>query len=176
MDTLENVKEFMLLFKQPVLKSATIPTEARIKLRLSLSLEELSELAESAAALEDYKILLQKKLLDVGEKIISNKYNVPDINGILDALVDMRYVNDGAIHEFGLGNIFNEAFNIVQESNMSKVCNNQEEALKTQEFYLDKGTTTFIQEHNNKFIVYRSGDSKVLKSINYKEANFDNLI
>lgn len=175
-DSLESVKEFMVTFKQPVLESPTVPSEARIKLRLSLSLEEQSELAREAAALRDYKALLEKKLADVNEEIASGKYEVPNLKGILDALVDMRYVNDGAVHEFGLGNIFNQAFELVQESNMSKVCNSEQEALTTLNHYLTTDIETYIEQHNSKWLVYRAIDSKVLKSINYKEVNFDNLL
>ena len=176
MDSINSVKEFMLLFNQPVLKSPTVPSEARVKLRLSLSLEELSELAESAAALRDYKVLLEKKLADVNDKIESGKYEVPNMLGILDALIDMRYVNDGAIHEFGLGDIFNEGFNLVHKSNMSKACSNEKEAEETIEHYKSNNINTYSENHNGKWLVYRLEDKKVLKAKSWKEANCSTLI
>lgn len=105
-NTLDKVKEFQKLFNQPVYESYIIPSEDRIKLRLKLCLEELSELAEASASLIDFKKLLELKLEDVNNKIKNKQFIIPNINEILDALIDMRYVNDGTIHEFGLSNIF----------------------------------------------------------------------
>ncbi len=46
----------------------------------------------------------------------------------------MQYVLSGAVLEFGLGNKFVELFNEVQRSNMSKACDNEEQAKETVEF------------------------------------------
>ena len=175
-DSLDKVKEFMVTFKQPVLNEPIVPNKNRIKLRLSLCLEELTELAEASASLAEYEELLEHKLLEVKHKIINGECTKFNTLEVLDALIDMRYVNDGAIHEFGLGNVFNEGFDLVHESNMSKVCNTIEEALATQNHYRSLGIGTYNEKHNNKFVVYRQIDGKVLKSINWKEADYLNLM
>lgn len=43
-----------------------------------------------------------------------------DMVACLDALLDLRYVNDGAVHALGLVPFFYEGFRLVHESNMSK--------------------------------------------------------
>ena len=51
---------------------------------------------------------------------------------------------------------------------MSKACKTLEEAEATQEMYAKKdGTKSYITEKQGKFLVYREGDNKVLKSVAY---------
>jgi predicted HAD superfamily Cof-like phosphohydrolase len=96
---------------------------------------------------------------------------------IADALCDLQYVLSGAVLEFGLGNKFEELFNEVQRSNMSKACDSQKEALMTLSHYKKKdGTEGHYKEINGKWIVYRKRDNKVLKSINYSPANLKNIL
>jgi len=55
---------------------------------------------------------------------------------------------------------------------MSKACSTEEEAQKTLEHYKQKdGTEGYYKEINGKFLVYRTSDDKVLKSINYSPAD-----
>ena len=65
-----------------------------------------------------------------------------------------------------------KAFDIVHESNMSKAHNTEEEARATQNFHLNDGVTSNIRRSNDKFVVYRNSDDKVLKSIYYTPADF----
>lgn len=44
-----------------------------------------------------------------------------DIVEVLDSLIDQFYVLAGTINQFGMQDLFEEAFNLVQENNMSKV-------------------------------------------------------
>lgn len=143
---LNSVAEFHKTFKHPILPSPQIPSEDRCKLRVSLIAEELKELEEA----------------------IQNK----DLVEVADALCDIQYVLSGAILEFGLGDKFKELFDEVQRSNMSKTCKTMEEAEATQQFYLDKdGTESYIEESDGHFLVYRKGDNKTLKSVNYSPAD-----
>lgn len=143
---LNSVAEFHKTFKHPILPSPQIPSEDRCKLRVSLISEELKELEEA----------------------IQNK----DLVEVADALCDIQYVLSGAILEFGLGNNFKELFDEVQRSNMSKTCKTLAEAEATQKFYMEKdGTESYIEESDGHFLVYRKGDNKTLKSVNYSPAD-----
>ncbi len=146
----EMVAEFMNTFKQPVLNNPIIPSEDRCKLRHSLLYEEVKELKEA----------------------LINK----DLKGVLDALVDLQYVLDGAIHEFGMGKIFADVFKEVHNANMSKTCDSEQEALDTVEKYKTEGVETYHSQHNGRWLVYRTSDNKVLKSINWKEADLSKFI
>lgn len=149
--TLKQVKEFHETFKAPVLETPQIPSKDRCELRINLMQEELDEIKDC---------------------IKSN-----DLVGILDGLGDLLYVLNGSILEFGLGNIFDEAFDEIQRSNMSKACNSEEEALLTVQFYLDRdGTESHIEKVGDKWMVYRSIDNKVLKCINYSPADLAKIL
>ncbi|MDH5603741.1 MAG: nucleoside triphosphate pyrophosphohydrolase family protein [Cyclobacteriaceae bacterium] len=149
-DALTQVAEFHKVFQHPILEKPQIPDEKRCALRVSLLAEELKELEEG----------------------IKNK----DIVEIADALCDIQYVLSGAILEFGLGTKFKELFDEVQRSNMSKACNTEEEAHATVKAYLDKGYKSYIKKVDGKWLVFREGDNKTLKSVNYSPANLSGIL
>lgn len=150
-DSLNLVAEFHKTFKHPILPLPGIPDESRCKLRVALLAEELKEM--EVAILER------------------------DLVGIADALCDLQYVLAGAILEFGLGEKFNDLFNEVQRSNMSKACRSEEEAIKTVLFYQEKdGTECYYKQEGDKWLVYRKSDNKTIKSVGYSPANLEKLL
>jgi predicted HAD superfamily Cof-like phosphohydrolase len=150
-DALNQVAEFHRTFQHPILNQPAIPAENRCKLRVALLAEELKEL----------------------EVAILNQ----DIVEVADALCDLQYVLSGAILEFGLGNKFNELFNEVQRSNMSKACGTEEEAKATVAYYKNRDNTEcYYKELDGKWLVYRVADNKTIKSINYSPANLSGII
>ena len=151
LDALNQVAEFHKTFNAPILESPQIPDQNWCNLRVELISEELKELQ---AAIDDFNII-----------------------EIADAFCDLQYVLSGAILEFGLGDKFVELFNEVQRSNMTKACLTREEALLTIEHYKKKdGTESHIEEKDGKFIVYRTTDNKILKSINYSSAKIADIL
>lgn len=151
MNYIEKVSQFHKTFNAPIIEKPEIPSEERCQLRVSLLQEELNELSEA----------------------IKNK----DLIEVADALCDLQYVLSGAIIEFGLGEKFDELFNEVQRSNMSKACHSQQEAIETMLHYKKKdGTESMYKEVDGMWIVYRTSDNKVLKSINYSPANLKKII
>ena len=150
-ESLELVAEFHRTFNHPILNTPAIPEATRCKLRVSLISEELKEFEEA----------IQQN----------------DIVAVADALSDIQYVLSGAILEFGLGDKFKLLFEEVQRSNMSKACHNEEEAIKTVEHYKIKdGTECYYLQKGNQWLVYRKGDNKTLKSINYSPVNLAPII
>jgi predicted HAD superfamily Cof-like phosphohydrolase len=148
---LNSVAEFHRTFRHPIQPKPLIPSPERCKLRISLLAEELKEL----------------------EQAVENK----NIVEVADALCDLQYVLAGAILEFGLGSFFKELFEEVQRSNMSKACKSMEEAEKTIAHYrLKENTEAYCQECDGKFLVYRVGDNKTLKSVNYSPANLKKIV
>ncbi len=145
-NSLNQVAEFHITFKHPILNSPIIPSKQRANLRISLLAEELKELQEA----------------------VEND----DLVEVADALCDLQYVLAGAIHEFGLGEKFKTLFDEVHRSNMSKACKTVEEAEQTIQFYLDKDQTeSYYKEIDGLFLVFRKADDKTLKSINYSPAD-----
>lgn len=149
--TLTSVAEFHKTFQHPILDTPQIPSESRCKLRVSLIAEELKELEEAIQA--------------------------KDIVEIADALCDIQYVLSGAVLEFGLKDKFNDLFEEVQRSNMSKACKSIEEAEATMKHYKEeKGVDSYYKEVDGLFLVFREGDNKTLKSINYSPADLKSIV
>ena len=150
-DPLNQVAAFHTTFQHPILEKPQIPSEDRCNLRVSLIAEELQELRD---AIKD------KDLVEVA-----------------DALCDIQYVLSGAILEFGLGEKFKTLFEEVQRSNMSKACDSEQEAKETVAYYKsEKNTEAYYEERDGRWLVYRVGDNKTLKSINYSPADLKSIL
>jgi len=92
---IEKVRDFQKTFGQPIQdRPDGIPGLAVTDMRFDLLQEELWEYAEAT----------------------DNKDQVE----VADALVDIAYVLFGAVNEMGMHNIFEDMFNEVHRSNMSK--------------------------------------------------------
>lgn len=93
-----------------------------------------------------------------------------DIVEVLDALCDIAYVSLGngtMLH--GLKDKIWPAYQEVQGSNMSKACKTEEEAILTvSKRSKEQGEACHFEKlKEGRYIVYRSRDKKVMKSINY---------
>jgi predicted HAD superfamily Cof-like phosphohydrolase len=97
---------------------------------------------------------------------------------VLDALCDITYVslgNGAMLH--GLKDQILPAYAEVQASNMSKACKTEEEAnftvrLREQE----QGERCHYEKQGDYYVVYRSRDRKVMKSINYFRPNLKQFL
>ena len=96
-----------------------------------------------------------------------------DIVEILDALCDITYVSLGnGTMLLGLKGKIWKAYQEVQASNMSKACKTEEEAIETTKVEAERvGEETHYEQVGEYWVVYRSRDRKVLKSINYFRPN-----
>lgn len=149
-DSLNQVAEFHRTFNAPILEFPQIPAKERCELRIKLLQEELDELKQ---AIEDQNIV-----------------------EIADALCDLQYVLSGAVLEFGLGEKFVDLFEEVQRSNMSKACDNEQQAEETIKFYKEKGEEAYSQISGTKINVHRSSDQKVLKNKYYSPADLKTIL
>ncbi len=142
-DFVNEVEEFNRTFGKPNNYYPTIPEEKEWKFVYDFILEEL----------EEYKEACEKG----------------DIVEVLDALCDIAYVSLGngtMLH--GLKDKIWPAYQEVQASNMSKACNTKHEAELTAESESKRiGEETHYEKVGEYYIVYRSRDRKVLKSVNY---------
>lgn len=151
MNYLNKVTKFHKTFLVPVIDTPSIPDENRCQLRINLIQEELDELKQ---AIKDKNIV-----------------------EIADALCDIQYVLSGTILEFGLGDKFDELFNEVQRSNMSKSCKSLKEAIMTISYYKKtQGIESYYKQVDNKWIVLRLSDNKVLKSVGYSPVNLQKIL
>lgn len=102
-----------------------------------------------------------------------------DIVEVLDALCDIAYVSLGngtMLH--GLKDKIWPAYQEVQASNMSKACKTEEEAiLSVSKRSEEQGEACHFEKlENGLYIVYRSRDNKVMKSVNYFRPNLKQFI
>lgn len=171
------VEEFMQTFNQEINSNPILVADDLALLRLELLLEELYELAESCN--KNVFSSFTVKLENVYKKAFNSFNKDREDNKIakLDALIDLQYVLSGAVSTFGFGNVIYEAFEEIHSSNMSKVCKSKEEAQLTKDKYEKEGIETYISEvEPYTYLIFRSSDNKVLKSINYKPAQLDKFI
>lgn len=70
---------------------------------------------------------------------------------------------------------FRTALDRVHESNMSKFCDDIKTAERTQEFYKKQGIDTYVEPVEKRFVIYREGDGKVLKSVEYHPVYLEDL-
>jgi len=92
-----------------------------------------------------------------------------DIVEVLDALCDITYVSLGnGVMLHGLKDKFNDAYAEVQASNMSKACKTEDEAIETVNVRSEQqGEACHYEKVGDFYIVYRTRDRKVMKSVNY---------
>ena len=96
-----------------------------------------------------------------------------DIVEILDAICDIAYVTLGnATMLHGLKDKIWPAYQEVQASNMSKSCKTEEEAAQTvTQRAKEQGEGCHSEKVGDYYVVYRTRDRKVMKSINYFRPN-----
>ena len=92
-----------------------------------------------------------------------------DIVEVLDALCDITYVSLGnGVMLHGLKDKIWPAYLEVQDSNMSKSCSNEAEARATVALRSEEqNEPCHYEEVDGRYIVYRTRDRKIMKSINY---------
>jgi predicted HAD superfamily Cof-like phosphohydrolase len=175
--TIDSVYEFHKVFGHPIGVQPQIPDKDRVMLRLMLIFEELVELSEACGEkTRSLFSLLAKSFL---ENRVPADNPEPNVVAALDALLDLRYVLDGAVIEFGLHHKFLDGFRIVQESNMSKIVTNLDEARQTVKIYAAKGqeVKVVLTEYQGKIvgIVRRVSDDKIMKSLDWKAPDLEQL-
>ena len=100
----------------------------------------------------------------------------------IDALSDILYVVYGAGSSFGIN--LDVAFDMVHQSNMSKLCRNEEVAKMTVEWYkkeyeegrLPYDSPTYRKDDKtDKYIVFNESTGKIIKSREYNPVDFSNF-
>lgn len=151
-NSLNQVAEFHKSFSIPIEDRPTVPAKSRCDLRINLLQEELDELKHAV--------------------------EIKDLKEILDALADLQYVLSGAVLEFGMAEIFNQANTEVHNSNMSKLCSDEEAKMTKTKHDQEHGEGSCLinKISNEKYIVLRQSDGKVIKNVNYKPAQLNKYI
>lgn len=180
---LDAVKEFHETFELPVDNHKNdIALKVR-QLRIKLLFEELEELATASDCLETFYDLCDKFQGEWRSLQVAGDGNDGDnVDKVeeLDALVDINYILMGTVLSLGHQDNFDNAFQEIQTSNMSKTCKNIQEVEDTINMYvnernMDRNNISY-KKKNDIYIVYRVNDGKILKNKHYMPANLKKII
>jgi len=142
----DEVEEFNATFGKPNFYEPTIPNPKITSFVLDFIREETEELQVAV--------------------------NENDIVEVLDAICDLLYVAVGnATMAFGLKDKLIPAYAEVQASNMSKSCSTEEEAIETVAVRSKQYGPCHYSKVGDRYVIYRTSDDKVMKSINYFAPN-----
>ena len=153
-----DIKEFHscfgLLIKDKPYHEIFEQDKKTVKLRIDLIEEELNELKEA---------IKNRDMVEIG-----------------DALADILYVTYGAGASFGID--LDKAYKLVHESNMSKLCKSEKEAIETVEWYkvnkldiYDSPSYRKCKFDEKYWVVFNESSGKILKSINYSAVDLSYL-
>lgn len=199
----DKVREFQIASGQPVSDVPYTMTKEEADFRDNLLQEEIRELRDAIVdnnwveildALCDivYVSLGTCNTVGITHKFHIDDYAYPlydDIENTMEGLYQYSDRNNNycissvvttcyelaKLFGFTLEN-FKTALDRVHESNMSKFCYDIKTAERTQEFYKKQGIDTYIEPRNKMTVVYRKGDGKVLKSVEYFPVQLQDLV
>jgi len=184
---LSKVERFQRVTGQPMIPACETPAPELAINRIKMIVEEVYELvyAQHSEVRESIAEFIRSKNKELLYHIIDNADSPPNIYSVLetlDALIDIRYVLDGAILAFGLGAQFAVGFEIVHENNMTKIPTDPEVAEKTLEKYNAMGIVVGFDKRRVDGIAYypcivvESSDNnypkgKLVKPIGYRKVS-----
>ncbi|HWL22324.1 MAG TPA: hypothetical protein VNR38_00990 [Ureibacillus sp.] len=197
----EKVREFQIASGQPVSDTPRELTKEEYDFRDNLLREEIRELqyaivdnnrVEILDALCDIKYVndgtanqMGRENEEVEDIFWHNKIFTKTVNKLVESLIDIKCDEVETINAL-VGIIassigltlenFKTALDRVHDSNMSKFCYDIKTAQSTRDFYSRQGIDTYIEPREKKFVVYRSGDGKVLKSTDFYPPYLEDLV
>ena len=128
--------------------------------------------------------LVKSRLDLINEKVdeLTEAIREPNMVKVVDALGNILYVVYGAGYLFGLD--LDSAYDIVHKSNMSKLCQNEQNAKYTVGWYQQEfqdGDQLYdspycYQGDSGKWIIKNRSTGKLLKSINYRPPQFRGIV
>lgn len=179
-DTLyADITQFRETFDLPCAAPETLDDKADA-LHSSLIIEELTELAEApckveqADAIVDSVYVLMGRLVHLGDKRVEDNIAISYLIDLFLNVAKQRNIN------------FMDCWQEVHASNMSKVCRNKDEYLKTEAFYAQQ-SVKLVDSIKGEFIIAKCAEDvqlegklvrqgKVLKSVFYRPADLAPLV
>lgn len=126
--------------------------------------------------------LVQLKLDLILEEVDEFKQAIKEKNfiEIFDSVSDILYVVYGAASAFGFD--ADKAFDLVHKSNMSKLCETEDDAQETVRLYQTEVPQRYDSpayrksDDNIHWVVYNTSSGKILKNYKYSEVKFTSLL
>jgi len=126
----------------------------------------------------------QKELIALSEKLIAKAFrqliDAPNVGNLLKEMGDVITVVTGLANALGVN--IEDVLRLVNDSNMSKMCLNEEECIKTEKAFAEIGLETYTLHLDDCFGVYSARDQldvignqytkdKLLKPIRFAAVN-----
>jgi predicted HAD superfamily Cof-like phosphohydrolase len=130
--------------------------------------------------LDDSKLVeLRKSLILEEVKELCEALETKSMSETIDALADILYVVYGCGAALGIN--LDQAYDIVHKSNMTKLCETEDVAKETVEWYKQHekryDSPDYRKSDDGRYwIVYNKSTVKILKNKYYVEANFDKMM
>lgn len=166
----EQIRKFIIRSGVSVYKAPPFTDKTSKRRAISLIFEELKELANAINEEDHFNSLCSEGI----QKTIESGAQ-EQTRDALDALCDIAYTTYNAVNVLGLHPVFEEAFDEVCESNLSKFERaDDEESIKKTRDYFEKNKipyyTEFIdtEDHGEVVVFKRKKDGKIIKPYNYK--------
>ena len=119
------------------------------------------------------------KLIREEAKETEEAVKAKDFVETVDGLLDQLYVIYGMLARIGIN--ADEAFALVHDNNMSKLCRTEEEAQRSVEYYINNKQLGYDSPSYRKapdnvhWVVYNVATKKILKSIEWKPVNLTSI-
>ncbi|WP_039970096.1 nucleoside triphosphate pyrophosphohydrolase family protein [Vibrio halioticoli] len=155
-----DISEFRQLFNLPI--NTGIESEKLCHLHSNLMIEELTELAratnkeDQADAITDTVYVAVGRAVHVGHQVLSDTTIARQVDVLLNVAKTLQIP-------------FEQCWDAVHASNMSKAALNEQQAKETVTVYADKGVSADYQLKNGKYIVFCNKDSVANDGIVIKE-------
>ena len=126
--------------------------------------------------------LVKYRLELINEEVteLRDAIKTKDFKETIDALSDILYVTYGAFSAYGIN--ADEAFDLVQNSNMSKLCKTEEDAIETVRLYKTETPQRYDTPNYRRaddgvhLVVYNESTMKILKNYKYNPVDFSSLM
>jgi len=134
------------------------------------------EIFDKDPKLVQYRLALIEEEVNELKQAIKEK----DMVETIDALADSLYVILGAATAFGFD--ADQAFDLVHKSNMSKLCETEEDAIETVRLYQMEVPQRYDSpayrrsDDNIHWVVYNQSTMKILKNYKYCPVSFTSLL
>lgn len=156
----KDISEFRQLFNLPI--NTSIESDKLCHLHSNLMIEELTELARATSKEDQADAITDTVYVAVGRAVHAGHETLSETTIARQVDVLLNVANT-------LNIPFEQCWDAVHQSNMSKVAQDETQAKETVEVYAAKGISADYKLKNGKYIVFCDQDSKSNEGITIKQ-------
>lgn len=159
---LDQVLEWSKSVSSPIGENIQMLDDTRLSFIFKLIDEELDETKKAVNILREYLHLISNE----SELIVDREYIIRLWREVVDGFADTKWVISRAEMELGIHTIAEDVFTAVYNANMSKLCDTEDQAQETVDYYMETENlpTYYEKVYGDKFVIKRTSDNKILKN------------